>query len=372
MLKQLDKIIQACFPYRQLLIRQNGKVKYLPISTSIQLFLALVLLTILSWFSYSTTKYFSLNEKVSQTEDNLKQSQTVFDALSAQYQTKNMQLNQQLSQLQQQQLILQNLLDSLPAKISPTSTSDAPETFNSSNDNTRTTDNSVLNDLFQAKKRLDSLEISQNNSFEEISSQISKRKQQLIKAFDLTGISIDMIHQKSTQPINAQGGPLFELSENMTDKYHLLTNELIELRQLETSLKNVPIKLPAKDYYISSTYGYRNDPIANKRAMHKGIDMAGWSKTEIYAPANGKVKRAGKNGNYGNFIEIDHLNGFTTRYGHLHEVKVKKGQYVNENFVIGLMGSTGRSTSTHLHYEVLFDDRTINPLKLTKALKYVL
>ncbi|PKG93358.1 M23 family metallopeptidase [Paraglaciecola sp. MB-3u-78] len=369
MLKQLDKITQVYFPHRQLLIRQNGEVKYLPISTSIQLVLSLILLTIFSWFSYSTIKYFSLNAKVSQTKDNLKQSQTDFNALSAQYQTKNTQLNQQLSQLQQQQIILQNLLDSLPEKIAPINTSDASKPLNNSNDNTQTTDNSVLKNLIQVKNRLDSLETVQKNSFDKMSLQISKRKQQLIQAFYLTGISIDMIHH---QPIYAQGGPLFELSENTTDKYHHLTNELIELRQLETSLKNVPIKLPAKNYYISSTYGYRKDPFVNKKAMHKGIDMAGWIKTEIYAPADGKVIRAGKNGSYGNFIEIDHLNGFTTRYGHLYKVKVKKDEYVSEDFVIGLMGSTGRSTSTHLHYEVLFDDKTINPLKLTKALKHVL
>lgn len=372
MIKQLNKFTQIYFPHRQLLIRQNGEVKYIPISTSVQLVLALILLTIFSWFSYSTIKYFSLNEIVSQTKDNLKQSHTEFNALSAQYQTKNIHLNQQLSQLQQQQKMLQNLLDSLPEIISLNNRSDTPNSQKNSIDNTKTTDNSVLKNQIQVESQLNLLEIAQNNSLEKMSSQISKGKQQLIKAFDLTGISIDMIQQRSTQSVAAQGGPLFELSENTTDRYLQLANELIELRQLETSLKKVPVKLPVKDYYISSAYGYRKDPMVSKKAMHKGIDMAGWIKTEIYAPASGKVKRAGKNGSYGNFIEIDHLNGFTTRYGHLNQVKVKKGQYVSEDFVIGLMGSTGRSTGSHLHYEVLFDDKTINPLKLIRVLKNVL
>jgi len=372
MVKQFNKITQAYFPYRQLLIRQNGEIKYLPITTSIQLVLALFLLTIFSWFSYSTIKYFSLNEKVSQAKDNLKQSQTDLNVLSAEYQTKNIQLNQQLSQLQQQQVMLQDLLDSLPEKIAPTDTSDASKPISHSNAHMQTNHDSVLKSLIQVENRLNSLEAAQNNSFENMSSRIRKRKQQLVKVFNLTGISIDMIHHQSTQPVYAQGGPLFELSKNTTDKYHQLTNELVDLRQLETSLKNVPVKLPVKDYYISSGYGYRKDPIFNKKAMHKGIDLAGWHKTEIYAPANGKVKRAGKNGSYGNYIEIDHLNGFTTRYGHLYKIKVKEGEYVSENVVIGLMGNTGRSTSTHLHYEVLFDAKTINPLKLTKALKHVL
>jgi murein DD-endopeptidase MepM/ murein hydrolase activator NlpD len=372
MLKQFNKIIQAYFPYRQLLIRQNGEIKYLPITTSIQFVLALFLLSIFSWFSYSTIKYFSLNEKVSQAKDNLKQSQTDLNILSAEYQTKNIQLNQQLSQLQQQQVMLQDLLDSLPEKIAPTDTSDTSKPISHSNVHIQTNNGSVLKSLIQVENRLNSLKAAQNNSFENMSLRIRKRKQQLVKVFNLTGISIDMIHHQSTHPIYAQGGPLFELSKNTTNKYHQLTNELIDLRQLETSLKNVPVKLPVKDYYISSGYGYRKDPILNKKSMHKGIDLAGWHKTEIYAPANGKVKRAGRNGSYGNFIEIDHLNGFTTRYGHLYKIKVKEDEYVSENVVIGLMGNTGRSTSTHLHYEVLFDAKTINPLKLTKALKHVL
>jgi murein DD-endopeptidase MepM/ murein hydrolase activator NlpD len=371
MLKQLDKITQVYFPHRQLLIRQNGEVKYIPISTSIQLVLALILLIIFSWFSYSTIKYFSLNEKVSHTKDNLKKSQTDFNALSAQYQTKNIELNQQLSQLQHQQKILQDLLDSLPEKISPINSSVQSSPLKNTSKNTLKVENSVLKNLTQVENRFNSLEKAQKNSLEKMSSKISKRKQQLIKVFDLTGINIDMIQNQFTQPVSAQGGPLFELSQNTTHEYHQLTNDLIELRQLETSLQNVPVKLPVKDYYISSTYGYRKDPVASKKSMHKGIDMAGWRRTEIYAPANGKVKRAGKNGSYGNFIEIDHLNGFTTRYGHLYKVKVEKGQYVSEDIVIGLMGNTGRSTGTHLHYEILFEDKTINPLKLTKALEHV-
>ena len=81
--------------------------------------------------------------------------------------------------------------------------------------------------------------------------------------------------------------------------------------------------------------------------------------------------RAGKNGGYGNFIELEHKNGLVTRFGHLNKIKVEKGQTIAKNEVIGLMGSTGRSTSTHLHYEVLLDGKHVNPLKITKALSRV-
>ena len=109
----------------------------------------------------------------------------------------------------------------------------------------------------------------------------------------------------------------------------------------------------------------------NRHAYHKGVDLAGWHKTEIFAPADGTVLRAGRNGGYGNFIELQHKNGFVTRFGHLNKINVKKGQTVTKNDVIGLMGSTGRSTGTHLHYEVLLNDKHVNPVKITKALSRV-
>ncbi|WP_462171063.1 M23 family metallopeptidase [Pseudoalteromonas xiamenensis] len=111
--------------------------------------------------------------------------------------------------------------------------------------------------------------------------------------------------------------------------------------------------------------------MTGQRAFHKGVDLAGWHKTRIFAPADGTVVRAGRNGGYGNFIELQHANGVKTRFGHLHTIKVEKGQQVTKQDVIALMGSTGRSTSTHLHYEVLHNDKHINPIKLTKALSSV-
>ena len=173
---------------------------------------------------------------------------------------------------------------------------------------------------------------------------------------------------------------LFTLYNNKKVRFNILkrglktiTQQMLskQLKELETALQSVPVKLPAKDYYISSLYGYRKDPMSKRRSMHKGIDMAGWKGTKIFTPANGMVRRAGHNGSYGLFIEIDHQNGFLTRYGHLSKIKVHKGQTLTKDDLIGLMGSTGRSSGTHLHYEILFENKQINPLKLIKALKDV-
>jgi hypothetical protein len=373
MLSPIKKIYKHHLPERQLLIRQNGEVKYLNITGLVQLTLLSLISFAFVWLIYSSTKYFTLNQKISFSYDNLQQSKQNLDHLTNEYQQKHHALNEQLTQLQQQQIFLQNILDSLPQTISPenddakTPLNSKDHPLNPANDKT-----SLLEQMEFSKNQLSLIKLKQDDYLMTLANQVQHRQHTLDTALSSTGISNEMIKAHFINNTSAQGGPLYDLSTKATDKQKDIIDQLIELKELETALQSVPVKLPAKDYYISSLYGYRKDPMSKRRSMHKGIDMAGWIKTQIFAPANGTVKRAGKNGSYGNFIEIDHLNGFSTRYGHLHKIKVKKGQTISKNDVIGLMGSTGRSTSTHLHYEVMFNNKTINPLKITKALENVL
>lgn len=132
-------------------------------------------------------------------------------------------------------------------------------------------------------------------------------------------------------------------------------------------LDSLPLGEPATKYYLSSHYGRRLDPFKKTRAMHSGIDLAGWPGTEIDSGAGGIVVKAGTWGAYGKMVEIDHGNGFRTRYGHLRSVKVKRGQIIEPGQRIGEMGCSGRCTSTHLHYEVWFGDRPRNPLPFLKV-----
>jgi murein DD-endopeptidase MepM/ murein hydrolase activator NlpD len=115
-------------------------------------------------------------------------------------------------------------------------------------------------------------------------------------------------------------------------------------------------------YWISSVFGYRIDPIYKRRAMHRGLDFAAAIGTPVYATGDGVVKRTkvAKNG-YGKEVVIDHGFGYTTRYGHLHEILVHVGQKIKRGNVIGTLGDSGRSTGPHLHYEVLENGRAKNP-----------
>jgi murein DD-endopeptidase MepM/ murein hydrolase activator NlpD len=167
------------------------------------------------------------------------------------------------------------------------------------------------------------------------------------------------------------GGP-FESAGNATFK--ALFNSWKKLDQLQDGVIAVPSDKPVKmNVEFTSGFGVRSDPFHSGAAMHPGIDLAGSYGTPIYATADGTVLRAGWNsGGYGNLVEIDHGRGITTRYGHMSAILVHPGDHVTRGQQVGRMGSTGRSTGNHLHYEVRIDGRAVNPIPFMKSTDYVL
>ena len=140
-----------------------------------------------------------------------------------------------------------------------------------------------------------------------------------------------------------------------------ILEEVIMNRQLRSESK--PRGRPITKGWTSSYYGKRTDPFSGKLAMHKGMDFAGKEGSDIVAVASGVVTWAGDRYGYGELIEVNHGNGYTTRYGHNAELLVEVGDSVVKGQVISHMGSTGRSTGPHVHFEVLKNDRQINPSK---------
>lgn len=139
---------------------------------------------------------------------------------------------------------------------------------------------------------------------------------------------------------------------------------LILTRELARQI--VPGGRPVEAGYISSLYGQRTDPFEGSQAQHQGIDFAGAAGTRVLAVADGIVSHAGPDGGYGRLVEITHGNGYLTRYAHNAKLLVVPGQTVKRGDAIALMGSTGRSTGTHLHFEVLRDGRAVNPLSFVR------
>jgi murein DD-endopeptidase MepM/ murein hydrolase activator NlpD len=148
---------------------------------------------------------------------------------------------------------------------------------------------------------------------------------------------------------------------NSREEQLAVLEEVIMNRQLRSESK--PRGRPIKKGWTSSYYGKRADPFTGKLAMHKGMDFAGKEGSEIVAVANGVVTWAGDRYGYGNLVEVNHGNGYTTRYGHNAKFLVEVGDSVEKGQAISHMGSTGRSTGPHVHFEVLKNDRQVNPAK---------
>jgi murein DD-endopeptidase MepM/ murein hydrolase activator NlpD len=134
-----------------------------------------------------------------------------------------------------------------------------------------------------------------------------------------------------------------------------------KLDSLEQATIAIPSAQPVDAMTFTSNYGVRSDPFRGTAAMHAGVDIPGRIGTPIYATADGMVGRAERSGGYGNLIEVNHGKGIETRYGHLSRILVAANTRVRRGQLIGLMGSTGRSTGSHLHYEVRIDGRAVNP-----------
>jgi murein DD-endopeptidase MepM/ murein hydrolase activator NlpD len=150
-----------------------------------------------------------------------------------------------------------------------------------------------------------------------------------------------------------------------------LGTQIGRLEEMRRLLRSLPTGAPLDSYNIMSPFGVRREPFNGQPAVHNGVDLAAPMKTPIMATASGVVVFAGWNGEFGNMVEIDHGYGVTTRYGHMSHIYVKVGQRIAGRHVVGLVGTTGRSTGPHVHYEVLSDGKNLNPAKFLEVARYV-
>ncbi len=153
------------------------------------------------------------------------------------------------------------------------------------------------------------------------------------------------------------------ISAGLEESEHKLAmmEHLLRGSRIEQELR--PSGQPVEKGWVSSGYGYRNDPFSGKRAFHHGVDIAGKAGSEVVAVASGVVTRARRKPGYGYLVEIAHADGYVTRYGHNSKLLVAEGDLVTKGDVIALMGSSGKSTGPHLHFEIARQGRTVNPRK---------
>ena len=204
-----------------------------------------------------------------------------------------------------------------------------------------------------------------------------EERQKLLAAMIASGeVDTDVIaklgYTETHSVTAARGGP-FDSASQADPTFKSLFTSWKKLDNLADGAIAVPSDKPVKTAEFTSGYGIRSDPFRGGAARHAGIDLAAPIGTAIYATADGMVSEAGyNNGGYGKLIKLDHGRGIETRYGHLSSILVNPGQRVARGQIIGRMGSTGRSTGSHLHYEVRIDGRAVNPIPFMKSNEYLL
>ena len=194
-----------------------------------------------------------------------------------------------------------------------------------------------------------------------------------IKGITSTIASLGLTQNKLINNANKFSNPLvgaafspIEFDKDMDPKYQKLADDL-ELWNGLTKLNTMlPLGAPVEKVRVTSNFGTREDPFTGEPKRHRGIDFAGTIGTELMAVAPGRVVSAGERVGYGTTVEIDHGLGFTTLYAHLSQILVTRGDWVRPGTVIGLAGSTGRSTGPHLHYEIRYNGVPFDPAKFVK------
>jgi murein DD-endopeptidase MepM/ murein hydrolase activator NlpD len=208
----------------------------------------------------------------------------------------------------------------------------------------------------------------------------------LEQLFVATGIDVEQLLARATGGADAapgeleagQGGPFQVMdivpvpsSAASTVPTDAIRNNIHRLAALQRLARTLPLASPLDHFYLTSDYGRRRDPFTRQLAFHAGLDFGAARGSAVLATAPGRVLHAGPAGPYGNMVEIDHGMGVTTRYGHLKSIKVAEGEMVAFRQPIGVIGTTGRSTARHLHYEIRIDDQAYDPAKFLNAGRYL-
>lgn len=189
----------------------------------------------------------------------------------------------------------------------------------------------------------------------------------------ISDLGLNMAKLESATPRAPMGGPFVpvKLSANADPferQLYRIQVTRAQMDKLNRTMALVPYRKPVVgEVEFTSGFGVRTDPFLGRPAMHTGLDFRAATGDPIRATANGKVSSAGWAGGYGQMVEVDHGNGLATRYGHMSKILVKVGDPIKIGQVIGLVGSTGRSTGSHLHYETRIDGEAVDPQKFLRA-----
>ncbi len=225
-------------------------------------------------------------------------------------------------------------------------------------------------DFAGLKMRLFNLGTASRDVLQRLSEEARVQVAVMEQVIEQTGLDVDDLLAHFGDRPQGAGGPFIAAAPSVEGANRVdasLNSELVRWDLLRGVIRSLPLAEPVAAYELSSLFGKRRDPFNRRWAMHQGLDFNAPLKTPIVATAPGVVVFAGWKGSYGRLVEISHGPRVVTRYAHLARILVNKGDTVKTGERIGLLGSSGRSTGAHLHYEVLFDDVHRDPMMFIQA-----
>jgi murein DD-endopeptidase MepM/ murein hydrolase activator NlpD len=344
-------------------------------------------IVIMAGWSITTATYFAFRDDVLKGliahqaaqqyayEDRIAELRARIDRTTSRQLLDQEQFEQKLDELMRRQVTLESRATALGGVADPTTTgairpAPKPSPMSDTMFNPQRIDrgkqSSIETKLGHVEASIERVEQRQVAALGEMQARYEGRARQVRGVLDSLGVKFNVAQA-------ATGGPFVpvKLPPQGESFARALTRVSIARAQAEeigNRLGSVPLRKPVTgEVDITSPFGVRVDPFVHEAAMHTGIDFRGTTGDPIHATAAGKVTVAGWTGGYGQMVEVDHGNGLATRYGHLSEIAVTVGQIVRVGQVIGRLGSTGRSTGPHLHYETRVDGEAVNPLKFLNA-----
>lgn len=234
-------------------------------------------------------------------------------------------------------------------------------------------------EIKKLEQRLVAYQASQQSIVESLAARTRTNVDRVLKTVAMTGLDVDTLLSRAGDTMPGVGGPFVDLAqvadlgaaESAMRTVSPLDSEVDRWDRLQFVLHSLPLVAPLDHFMLASGFGTRRDPLNGKLAVHEGLDFAGRLGSSVRATAPGKVVFAGWKGDYGKMVEIDHGLGIHTRYGHLKSITVKVGDEVTYWQQIGALGTTGRSTGPHVHYEVRVDNKAYDPMNFLEAGRYV-
>ncbi|MEL7690139.1 peptidoglycan DD-metalloendopeptidase family protein [Citromicrobium bathyomarinum] len=347
--------MELWFPEREFFMRSHGQVRFIKISSRLQktvvaLTLIVALAVIAGMGTMSFLQWRSSVERVSllEREADVATSEERLNAYRAN-------LGEVTQDLEKRQDFIEEMMKVVPADAIQEST------VTDSADETADMVEKVSMAVPEAAA-LAKIEARQLVFVEGLTRYADNRSKQAMWALNELGLDPKQILANAEK--SARGGPLeavFGDGDEIDPRFERLGLSLARMATLEETLEGVPQLRPTDAAAINSSYGYRRDPFTGRAAMHRGLDFPGATGAPIYAAARGTVTFVGRKGGYGNAVEISHGQGLLTRYGHMSRFEAKVGDRVEAGTVIGAIGSTGRSTGPHLHFEVRVNGTAVNP-----------